>query len=520
MNRLYLVFVLAVLVGCQVSTSSNSIQKGPIKVEFKTSESIKKEDFRKGVVRISSNGRQGTGFIVGVYPNEIYIVTVAHIVTGDSKPMVEFFDNQEIKAKIVFSEEFENGLTLLSVNNISNDILPLYLDDKFNEPNFDDDFFTFGFPRGGAPWGRGDLSYSGLKGSNILFSRSNISTGNSGGPVMKGNQVIGMITSITNVATVTCSSLKIREFLRGVKGGKKVINDMKKWTSDTWYKGYKTFLKKQNAITYNSSYKQETTSNAITYNPSYKQETASTAFGPRYALVIGNANYKNFPSLNSPINDMIDISDVLEELNFKVKSVKDADEQTIRNSIKIFRDNLNKETIGLFYYSGHGSQISGKNYIFPTDIDNSQSKQIPLATILREMKISNNKMNIAIIDTCRDNRFNFKKSIITKGLSIDLNEYEEINDNFVSNFIPPDNLFIAYATSPGDVARDGLGRNSPYTKYILRFIRQQGITIEQLFKKVQLAVMKDTDRKQTPWTESSLTENFYFAGNHPIRIWK
>ncbi|UCD31022.1 MAG: DUF1566 domain-containing protein, partial [Desulfobacterales bacterium] len=69
---------------------------------------------------------------------------------------------------------------------------------------------------------------------------------------------------------------------------------------------------------------------------------------------------------------------------------------------------------------------------------------------------------------------------------------------------------IAYATAPGSIAADGEGRNGLYTKYLIKYAKTPGLTVEQVLKKVRVEVLKETNNEQIPWESSSLTGNFYF----------
>jgi hypothetical protein len=146
---------------------------------------------------------------------------------------VEFFENNKFEAEILDNEAQENGLALLSVKGlIPYDVMPLYLVKKRNL-NSKDALFTIGFPRGGARWAHDELSYSGKIRRNIIFSGSNEKEGNSGSPVIKGEQVVAIITSITDYA-YAISAESTREFLDGAKGGKPVIDNLEKWKPSKW----------------------------------------------------------------------------------------------------------------------------------------------------------------------------------------------------------------------------------------------------------------------------------------------
>ena len=239
MNKLYL-FFLALLVGVFV-VGCNSI----VKPEQKTTEQIKKSVVRiRAENKMSGEKRKGTGFVVGVSDNKAYIVTVSHVVEGDPKPTVEFFENNKFEAEVLDNEsqEQEKGLALLSVKGkIPYDVMPLYLVKKRNI-KLGDALFTIGFPKGGVRWAHGELSYSGKKRRNLIFSGSNEKEGNSGSPVIKGDQVVAIITSITDYA-YAISAENVRDFLDGAKDGRQVIDNMEKWDIATWHKSYEARLR-------------------------------------------------------------------------------------------------------------------------------------------------------------------------------------------------------------------------------------------------------------------------------------
>ncbi len=80
----------------------------------------------------------------------------------------------------------------------------------------------------------------------------------------------------------------------------------------------------------------------------------------------------------------------------------------------------------------------------------------------------------------------------------------------LSKMDAPKGTFIAYATSPDSVAADGTDRNSPYTKHLIEALKVKDIPIELAFKQVGKAVNRETAGQQTPWTSSSLLDDFYF----------
>ena len=218
----------------------------------------------------------------------------------------------------------------------------------------------------------------------------------------------------------------------------------------------------------------------------------------RYALVIGNGSYKNVP-LNNPVNDANDIANILQELDFDVSKKTNASRQEIINAIRNFENKITSADVALFYYSGHGLQVNGINYIIPigADINTENEVEFEAVAMNRIMsKLEKARINIIILDACRDNPYKGFRSA-EKGLAILTSKTE--------------GTFIAYSTAPGTVAIDGTGRNSPYTKNLIEKIRIPDLKIEEVFKEVRKAVKQETNNKQIPWDSSSLTDDFIFA---------
>lgn len=225
----------------------------------------------------------------------------------------------------------------------------------------------------------------------------------------------------------------------------------------------------------------------------------------RYALIIGNAKYKRVGALKNPENDAKDVSAVLQKMNFEVISLVDATYMEIRSAFRKFHDKLvngpKDQTIGLVYYSGHGLQNDGENYLVPIDASIEYEDDIPRQCfpvqkiILGNMERSNSRMNILILDACRNNAFPQNMRSIGNGLA-------EMKTGKGS--------FIAYSTAPGSIASDGVGRNGLYTQELIKAILKPGLSIEQVFKEVRINVLRLSGEKQYTWDNSNITGEFYF----------
>ncbi|MCP3851484.1 MAG: SUMF1/EgtB/PvdO family nonheme iron enzyme [Gammaproteobacteria bacterium] len=221
----------------------------------------------------------------------------------------------------------------------------------------------------------------------------------------------------------------------------------------------------------------------------------------RIALVVGNSQYSS-SQLTNPKNDATDMRDALQGLGFDVELALDLSFSEMSDEITRFGQKLNSADVGLFFYAGHGVQVDGVNYLIPTNIelseaDNSSDNIISTSYILKKMELAGNGVNIMVLDACRNNPgFEDFKASPSPGLAV---------------IEAPTASFIAYSTAPGNVASDGSGRNSPYTQSVLKNIEMPGQTIEQMFKKVRVAVVQDTNGLQVPWENSSLLGEFYFV---------
>jgi len=219
----------------------------------------------------------------------------------------------------------------------------------------------------------------------------------------------------------------------------------------------------------------------------------------RTALVIGNSAYSSGP-LKNPVNDAADMAAALKTLGFNVTLYRNANHQTMEDAIREFGGKLKRKGgVGLFYYAGHGMQIGGVNYLIPVGARVDKETDVKFQAvnadmILAEMENADNGMNIVLLDACRDNPFGRSFRSSTRGLAIIANA--------------PTGTFISYSTGANQLAKDGEGRNSPYTKALLANIVKPGLTISDVFMEVRKQVLKET--RQTPWELSSLVGHFYF----------
>jgi uncharacterized caspase-like protein len=224
----------------------------------------------------------------------------------------------------------------------------------------------------------------------------------------------------------------------------------------------------------------------------------------RVALVIGNGAYQNANRLANAANDAGDVAVALRVLGFELvggRAHVDENADQMKRLIVDFGEMLSGGGVGLFYYAGHGVQSQGHNYLIPVEANLLKEKTlefdaVDVNRVLAQMDAAGNGFNIVILDACRSNPFSRSWRDASQGLA-------QVN--------APEGTLIAYATSPGRVASDGSGRNGTYTAGLLREMRVQGLTIEEMFKLVRAGVRSATKDQQTPWESSSLVGTFYFS---------
>jgi uncharacterized protein (TIGR02145 family) len=220
----------------------------------------------------------------------------------------------------------------------------------------------------------------------------------------------------------------------------------------------------------------------------------------KIALVIGNGNYLT-SVLSNPENDARAMTEVLEKLGFVVDKYENLNQGRMKKAIDEFGVKLKYNDVALFYYAGHGIQSNGYNFLIPIDVQLTTEKQVEyecvqVDRILAMMEGSNTKVNIIIMDACRNNPFerSWTRSAAGRGLA---------------SMTAPKGTVISYATQPGNTASDGSGIHGLYTSAILESILVPNITIIQMFQQVRNIVLQKSNDRQMPWESTSLIGDFY-----------
>lgn len=226
----------------------------------------------------------------------------------------------------------------------------------------------------------------------------------------------------------------------------------------------------------------------------------------RIALVIGNGAYEESP-LRNPTNDAADVSQALKGFGFTVTHMENANKRGMEVAINQFSRQLGKDTVGLFYYAGHGLQVKGENYLIPVNAQieselDAQYNAVNLGRVVNGMRDSGGGLNLVVLDACRNNPYSRSFRSSARG--------------FARTAPRGSGTLIMYATEPGKVAADGEQRNGVFTGELLGALKTEPhLEIERLFKNVSSRVRQKTGRNQTPWAEGIVLGDFSFAAEEP-----
>jgi len=234
----------------------------------------------------------------------------------------------------------------------------------------------------------------------------------------------------------------------------------------------------------------------------------------RFALVIGIGNYTSIEKLVNPVNDATDVASKLRSLGYQVElkiniSMIEMD-RAINDYIQRLAQNKNNE--GFFWFAGHGVQIDGENFLLPVNVDSTDDSSVryssyPVDRLITAFeRTAQNKVNIVVLDACRNNPFRSlppvpgRKRSLSRGLT-------------VLHQLPPD-LFVIYSTAAGDVAADGAAgkRNSPFAESFMRNMESND-DISIVIRNITRETLRLTDNKQRPYQEGSIISLDYYSLN-------
>ena len=221
--------------------------------------------------------------------------------------------------------------------------------------------------------------------------------------------------------------------------------------------------------------------------------------------MIGNGAYRDFP-LRNPVNDARLMRNLLRKAGFSVTIIENANKKELINAIWSFGNALRSSDAALFYFSGHGNQYKGLNWLIPIGANVQRESDLEFVAVNAERVLaemeggSSGRVNIVMFDACRVNR--------------SFRSFRSNNRGLAQPRAQPEGSIVAFSTAPGTIAYDGEGRNSPYVTELSKHMLTPGLKIEDVFKRVRVGVKNRTSRKpppQIPWENSAMMGDFYFV---------
>ena len=210
--------------------------------------------------------------------------------------------------------------------------------------------------------------------------------------------------------------------------------------------------------------------------------------GARVALIIGNSSYTAVKPLANPSSDAQAIGQSLNRAGFEVITainMNRADMHRLTNEFAARVTAKGTNTVALVFYAGHGLQVDGENFLVPVDAHikreaDVSAQTLPLGDMLKALDNVKIRTRIIILDACRNNPFASFGSGRPQGLA---------------HLNAPNDTLLAYSTTPGREAVDGVGKHSPYATALLKSINHSDIPVEQMFEQVRLQVHQQNSRQ-------------------------
>ena len=227
----------------------------------------------------------------------------------------------------------------------------------------------------------------------------------------------------------------------------------------------------------------------------------------RVALVVGNSDYQHTTKLANPRNDATDMSAVLKGLGFEVIDGFDLNKGAFDGKVREFAAALEGAAVGVFFYAGHGLQVSGQNYLVPVDAQLSAAvaldfEMMKVEIIHRAMERLT-KTNVLFLDACRDNP-------LSRNLAQNLGTRSADVGKGLAQIEAGSGTLISFSTHPGALALDGGGRNSPYAGSLIKHLSTSHDDLNSVLISVRNDVMTATKDAQVPWEHSALRGRLYF----------
>jgi hypothetical protein len=221
----------------------------------------------------------------------------------------------------------------------------------------------------------------------------------------------------------------------------------------------------------------------------------------RVALIVGNSAYGHQADLPNVPNDAAAMEALFMVAQFDVVDVKhNLGVAALRRALKEFAGRAADADVAVFFYAGHGIEVSQVNYLIPTDAKlatdfDVEDEAVSLDRVLQAMEPAK-RLRLVILDACRENPFvkSMRRTVAARSVGRGLARVEPSTSN----------TLIAYATRPNAVAEDGAGPNSPFTAALVNHLLRPGLDLRIALGRVRDEVLASTADKQEPYVTGSV----------------
>jgi hypothetical protein len=213
----------------------------------------------------------------------------------------------------------------------------------------------------------------------------------------------------------------------------------------------------------------------------------------KIAFVVGIDRYDNLgpqQQLQRAVNDARSVGAAFASLGFEVVRAENVGRGAFNAEWQKFLDKLQPDDMAAIYFSGHGVEIEGLNFLLPRDVPNiSYGRQehlkresLSVSELLLDLRKRKPKVTLVILDACRDNP---------------LLPPEQRSLNWgagLARMDAPTGTFIMYSAGVGETALDRLPGNDPdkvnslYTRRLLPLVKTPGLPLHELARQLRLEV--------------------------------
>ncbi len=242
----------------------------------------------------------------------------------------------------------------------------------------------------------------------------------------------------------------------------------------------------------------------------------ASADAKRLALVIGNDSYMSATPLQNARSDARAVAQVLQRDGFTVTLKEDLTLKAMKDALRSFKERISGGDEAVFYFSGHGVQFEGTNYLIPTDLVPQSQEQVvdesvPLQRILDDLRDQKTRFALAIVDACRDNPF--------KGTG------RAIGGRGLAPVTAATGQMVLYSAGAGQEALDRLGSrdsdpNGVFTRVLIKELLKPGVPADQMLKNVRnqvVSLARGVNHEQVPALYDQSIGDFCFVPGNCVQ---